>query len=248
MTYTYLPADLPKRLRDAGIRVLEIPGWQTRGRPGTTGEFKPVGVLNHHTAASALGWTVRRIKAYVRWMFLVGRISDGLPPPLCQISLGRKGTVYIGAAGRANHAGEAKAVGSVAAGDGNALYVGVEWQLSGYEAIPDEMYEAGVVLNMVLLDVLGSSHRAVAAHYETSVTGKWDIGDPNGVRRGDHKVLNMERFRLAVQAASKPKPPPKKPTKVTKARVLLESAMAAAKKGSGRRRKIAEALKILPRR
>jgi hypothetical protein len=250
MTTTYLPSNTADILRDAGLKVVEVPGWKTRGRPPSTGSFNPVGVLNHHTGASALGKTMAWIMDYVKWLFLIGRPSDGLPPPLCQMALGRDGTVYLGAAGRANHAGKARARGTVAAGDGNSMYVGIEWMLSGTEAIPRVMYEAGVLLNKVLITkILHSSVGTVAAHYETSVTGKWDIGDPDGVLHNGKRVLNMAEFRTDVQnrVLASPKPP-KKPTRVTQARDLLAAAGKRAKAGSKRAGKIARALKILPKR
>lgn len=207
-----LYSSLINDLRAAGLRVVVIDGWLNRGRPGA---FDPVGSLNHHTGASARGWTLVKELAYAKWMFLVGR--PDLPAPLCQIALGRSGTVYVGAAGRANHAGTARAAGSVAAGDGNTLYVGSEWMLSGTEEIPEEMYEAGVTLNAVLCrKQTGNSPETVACHYSTSVTGKWDIGDPNGVRFGGARVLDLNKFRRLVAekinalygGSSKPEPGP----------------------------------------
>jgi hypothetical protein len=193
-----LRSDLPALLRAAGLTVVVVDGWQTRGRPASTGGFNPVGVLNHHTGSSAKGWTLAKELAYAKWMFLTGR-SD-LPAPLCHISLGRSGTVYLGAGGRANHAGKAKASGSVAAGDGNTLYVGVEWMLSGTEAIPAKMMTAGTILNAVLCEkVTGNSVKSISCHYQTSVTGKWDIGDPNGVSFNGKKVLDVTKFRAAVK-------------------------------------------------
>lgn len=194
---TNLPANLPVLLRAAGLKVVEIDGWETRGRPASTGTFSPVGVLNHHTGAFDRVGDFEDDLAYARWLFLVGR-SD-LPAPLCQLSLSAEGVVYLGAAGRANHAGTAKASGSVAAGDGNTLYVGIEWMLSGTQTIPDLMYRAGATLNAVLLRLLGSSVQAVSCHYQTSVTGKWDIGDPNGIRFGSARVLDVTEFRRNVQ-------------------------------------------------
>lgn len=202
MTYKRLPATLAKSLRDAGLEVVEIDGWQTRGRPASTGEFKPVGVLNHHTGAYDSSGDFADDLTYARWMFTAGR-SD-LPAPLCHLSLSTEGVVYLGAAGRANHAGTAKASGSVAGGDGNALYVGIEWMLSGKQPIPAQMYAAGATLNAVLLKVLGSSAQAVSCHYQTSTTGKWDIGDPNGVPFKGTKVLNVPKFRDAVQKILRP--------------------------------------------
>lgn len=245
-SYNYLPPTLADTLRAAGLTVHEVPGWETRGRPPEKGDFTPVGVLNHHTGASARGWTWARVLEYARWMFFVGRPGDGLPPPLCNIALAPNGTVILGAAGRANHAGKARARGSVAAGDGNALYVGVEWMLSGTEVIPQVMMKAGLLLSAVLTrDVLKTSVETVAAHYETSVTGKWDIGDPDGVPYSGQRVIDMALFRDRVRVLRQP---PKPPTRITQARALLREAKAKAKKGSTRARKIAEALKVLPRR
>lgn len=205
MTYR-LPSDLPAQLRKAGLTVIEIPSWQTRHRPGA---FGPVGVLNHHTGSRDVLGDFADDLSYAKWMFTTGR-SD-LPAPLCQISLSLEGTVYVGASGRANHAGRAKSSGSVAAGDGNALYVGIEWMLSGTQAIPKTMYDAGVTLNAVLLKILGSSERAASCHYQTSVTGKWDIGDPNGVPFNGKKVLDVPKFRTAIKAKSTKLYPPVKP-------------------------------------
>lgn len=195
---TRLPRDLPDRLRAAGLKVVVIDGWQTRERPASTGGFEPVGVLNHHTGARDERGDLANDLAYAEWMAKVGR-SD-LPAPLVQLSLSLEGTVYVLAAGRSNHAGTAKSVGSVAAGDGNRLYVGIEWMLSGTQKIPADMYQAGATLNAVLLEILGSSVQAVACHYQTSTTGKWDIGDPDGIPFGGHKVLDVPKFRRAVQA------------------------------------------------
>jgi hypothetical protein len=196
MTIAALPANLPQLLRQAGLDVVEIDGWRSRKRPGS---FGATGVLNHHTGASAQGWSLTKELQYARWMFLTGR-SD-LNAPLVQIALGRSGRVYIGAAGRANHAGKAKASGSVSAGDGNKLYVGIEWMLSGNEHIPDRMRKAGTTLNAVLTEkVLKTSVRTISAHYQTSVTGKWDIGDPAGISFRGHRVLDVNKFRKEVQA------------------------------------------------
>lgn len=198
-----LPDNLPALLRKAGLNVVVIDGWEDRGRPASTGGFAPVGVLNHHTGASARGWDRAKELAYAKWMFLVGR-GEALPAPLCHLALGRSGTVYVGAAGRANHAGTARASGSVVSGDGNLLYIGIEWMLSGTEEIPASMMAAGVTLNAVLTErVTRTSVRTVSCHYNTSTTGKWDIGDPNGVDFRGARVLDIEKFRSEVAARRK---------------------------------------------
>jgi hypothetical protein len=54
----------------------------------------------------------------------------------------------------------------------------------------------------------------VHCHYETSVTGKWDIGDPNGIPFKGRRVLDVAKFQTRVQsrlAALYPPPPVKTP-------------------------------------
>lgn len=190
-----LPDDLPKRLRAAGLKVNEVSGWQSRGRPASTGSFHPVGVLCHHTATGP-----RTSNADVLQLLIRGR-SD-LPGPLAHFGLDRSGVVHIVAAGRANHAGKAKASGSVAAGDGNSLYIGIEAFNDGRgEGWPDAQYDAYVKLCAVLSrEITGNSAQTVRGHKETSVTGKVD------------PLFSMGDFRDRVAAALKATPPKDDPT------------------------------------
>ena len=216
MTYRYMPADLPTRLRAAGLKVVVIGDWQHRGRPASTGEYHPGGVLNHHTGSFDRVGDLADDLAYAKWLALIGR--PDLPAPLCGATLSAEGTVYLLAGGRANHAGVARPSGSMAGGDGNAMYFGIEWMLSGTQKIPQVMYDAGVTLNAVLLNEFGNSEQAASCHFNTSVTGKWDIGDPDGVSGvvPGHKVLDVPKFRRAVKArhtalyaTPRPKPRPR---------------------------------------
>lgn len=247
---TNLPANLPTLLRDAGLTVVTVGDWLANMRPGP---FGPVGVLNHHTGSfDAIGDTKDDL-SYATWLFRTGRAD--LPAPLCGLSISAEGVVYLGAAGRANHAGTAKPAGSVSGGDGNTLYVGIEWMLSGKQPISSKQYEAGATTNAVLLRVLGSSVQTVQCHYSTSITGKWDIGDPDGVLLNGQRVLDLPKFRRAVSAEltrlepAKPKPKPK-PTKVTEARdriiIALRRAELAGKRA--RAKSLRAALRLLPKR
>lgn len=177
-----LPNNTPAILRKHGLKVRVVPGWKTRGRPAYTGSFDPVGVLCHHTA-TIVAWTL----AAVLRLLTGGR--SGLPGPLCQFGLDRKGTVWLIASGRANHAGVAKSVGSVAAGDGNSLYIGIEAFNSGTgEVWKPRQYNAYVLLAAVLqVEFTGNSVNAVAGHKETSTTGKID------------PTFNMDVFRDRVR-------------------------------------------------
>lgn len=184
-----LPATLPQTLREHGLKVVEVPGWKTRGRPASTGGFDPVGVLCHHTATS----TSSSVAAVLR-LLVDGRGGvDPLPGPLCQLGLGRDGTVYMIAAGRANHAGVAKASGTVGAGDGNELYIGIEAFNNGVgEQWQDVQYQAYILLCAVLSkEITHNSFHTVSGHKETSITGKIDpTFDMANFRTQVHKKMD----------------------------------------------------------
>lgn len=181
MTYRYL-TDLATVARRAGLDVLGVSGWQSRGRPESTGGNDPSGVLWHHTGGAP------NDAAYADWLARVGR-SD-LPAPLCHLSINRAGTVFVIAAGRTNHGGKAKASGPIPAGDANALYIGVECMNTGSEGWSPEQYGAMVKLGAALAKAYGWSAEHNRAHKETSMTGKWDPGQ-----------LNMTDFREDIRMA-----------------------------------------------
>ena len=110
---------LARRLTNAGLRVAEVDGWRTAGRPGA---FAPRGVLIHHTAGarSSANNPAPSLSTVIN-----GR-SD-LAGPLCQVLVDYNGVCWVVAAGRTNNAGAAKVSGPLpATSDGNALYVGIE--------------------------------------------------------------------------------------------------------------------------
>lgn len=230
MAYNRLPDNLPEILKSHGLKVRQVPGWRKRGRPASTGGFNPVGVLCHHTATT-VAWT---LAAVIR-LLTGGRTN--LPGPLAQLGLTRKGVVWIIASGRANHAGKAKASGSVAAGDGNELYIGIEAFNNGTgEPWPDVQYKAYVLLAAVLsVKITKNSARTVRGHRETSTTGKID------------PTFDMDRFRehVAVKMDDLTK---KKPTFSRGGRVdhaLDDLYKSKAKPGSHRDKKIKAAIKTL---
>lgn len=106
------------RLRAAGLHVVEIAGWRTRG----SSSFNPFGSLDHHTAGSRNG------NAPSLNICIYGR-SD-LPGPLCQVLMGRDNTCYVIAAGRANHAGK----GQWGNANGNEDLYGIERENVGTSA------------------------------------------------------------------------------------------------------------------
>lgn len=166
--------DLDVAVLASGLRVVLLPGWKERGRPGS---FAPHGVLVHHTGSTS------NERSYVEWMAYTGR-SD-LPAPLCQLALDRQGTVYVLAAGRANHGGKARATGPMPAGDANTMYIGIEALNSGSEGWTRAQRGAYVRLCAALCAYYGWPASHVRGHRETSLTGKWDPGglDLDGFRR-----------------------------------------------------------------
>lgn len=182
-----LRKDLPDIFRRHGLKVVELEGWWENGRPASTGEFDPVGVLNHHTGSKDVYDDFADDLRYAKWLAFQGR-SD-LPAPLCNLAGSVEGVVYFVAGGRANHAGKAKASGTVSAGDGNELYVGIEWMNDGSQGWDKIQYDTVVLVNALLnLYQTGNSPATDRGHKETSVTGKWDPG-----------LMDMDKLRSDVR-------------------------------------------------
>ena len=126
---------LPEVLEDAGLKVAEQPGWRTRGH-GDVGTIR--GVICHHTAGPRTGN-----------MPSLGIVTNGrsdLPGPLSQLCLGRDGTYFVVAAGRASHAGRGEWRGVTA---GNSSFIGIEAENTGraddpWPAVQMEAYRRGV--------------------------------------------------------------------------------------------------------
>lgn len=194
--------DLADVLRDAGLNVEEVDGWRTRQRPPSTGGFDPGGNLWHHTGAKDTNPnSIVDDREYARWLAEIGR-SD-LPAPLCQLSVGRNGTIYVCAAGRGNHAGDAKIQlgpdGKVLlpAGDGNKLYLGWECQNTGSEGWTSAQRDAMVVGGAATSLEYGWFAQHNRAHKETSLTGKWDPGKLEMSPFRNDIADEMERQRRA---------------------------------------------------
>lgn len=103
-----------------GADYTESDSWRTRGRPASTGDFDPVGVLCHHTASPA-GTTDEADINCLMWG------NSQAPGPVSQLYIGRSGVVYVLAAGRANHGGQGRRPGvDYSCADMNAALVGIE--------------------------------------------------------------------------------------------------------------------------
>ena len=109
---------IANRLRAQGLKVVEVAGWQTRG----SSYFNPKGFVWHHTAGPTKG------NAPSLNICTYGRA--GLAGPLCNVFQARDNTIYVVAAGRANHAG----TGSWKGVSGNSNVYGIEIENTGYNS------------------------------------------------------------------------------------------------------------------
>lgn len=179
--------DLPDVLRRAGLDVVEVQGWRSRGYRGRA--LTAVrGIIAHHTATSA------RASGDYPTLRLVRDGRSDLPGPLAQLGLGRSGTWYVIAAGLANHAGR-----SDQPAYGNSQAIGIEAEHPGAGAWPAAQYDAYVRGCAALQRHYGTG--PVRGHKETAVP-KGRKTDPN---------FDMAEFRrriAAVGLGARPAPAP----------------------------------------
>src|SRR5712691_5386877 len=188
---------LPDVLKAASLKVSLVDGWENRGR-GDVEQI--VGVICHHTggAGPAKGN-----------MPSLGTLKNGrtaspglqaLPGPLAQLGLGRDGTYFVIAAGRAIHAGAGKFKGVVT---GNSSFIGIEAENVGtpsdspWPTVQLDAYHRGVA---AILKHLGKDSTFCCGHKEYAL--------PKG--RKDDPDLDMEVFRLSVAAIIGGSVPPPK--------------------------------------
>lgn len=168
---------LPSVLKNAGLKVAPVDGWETRGH-GDVG--KTMGILCHHTATPSSG-NMPTLQTLIN-----GR-SD-LPGPLAQLGLGRDGTYYIVAAGKCNHAGKGIWKGLV---NGNTNFIGIEAENTGtsndfpWPDVQMDAYHRGVA---AILQYIGRDASFCAGHKEYAL--------PQG-RKSDCN-FDMDKFRVTV--------------------------------------------------
>ncbi|CAF3707276.1 unnamed protein product [Rotaria sp. Silwood1] len=172
--------DLADILRGAGLTVVEIDGWKTRGH-GKMNSVKSI--LIHHTAGPATGDFPS--------LEVVRDGRSDLVGPLAQLGLGRTGTWYVIAAGRCYHAG--KTIDDSIFGNSNAIGIEAEGTDipstdTGHAYWPEIQYQSyvqGVKALQIAYD-MPTSH--VLGHKEAAVpTGRKQ--DPN---------FSMDEFRAAL--------------------------------------------------
>lgn len=159
--------------RGAGLRVVEQPGWQTRGHGTQTGVKT---IICHHTGTT-------NTTANAPSLAVVQNGRSDLPGPLSHFVLGRDGTVFVIAAGQCWHAGA-----TWQAAQSNAYAIGIEAEGTGYAAWPEVQMDAYARLCRALCAAFGLGVDRVQGHKEVcSPTGRKT--DPN---------FDMGAFRARV--------------------------------------------------
>jgi hypothetical protein len=178
------------RLRAAGLNVVEVAGWQTRG----SDSFNPRGSVDHHTAGPRNG------NAPSLNICVNGR--TGLPGPLCNVLVGRDNTCYVVAAGKANHAGLGGWRGLV----GNSSVFGVERENVGTGAEPwrPDQTETAAKVHAALISVHGANPELVCEHKEWAPRRKIDAYGVDG-----DQMRSMVRVFLGKPNPTPPPAPPK---------------------------------------
>lgn len=161
--------------RLTGYPVSEVSGWKSRGHGGMS---SVEGVVCHHTAGPKTG----EIPS-------LAVMRDGRPDlagPLCNLALGRSGTVYVMAAGLAWHAGASTWAGF---SDLNYRFLGIEAEDDGDGVWTAEQLDCYPRLVAALLYYMRRDASRVCAHRECCL--------PKG-RKIDPSGIDMPAFRGRV--------------------------------------------------
>lgn len=187
-------------LRDAGLKVVEVPGWETRGRPGPFGPVQ--GVILHHTGSNPKGGNTAALSTVLH-----GR-PDDKPPlhgPLSHLLLARDGTFHVVAAGRTNHAGRGYWQGVT---DGNAHFIGIEAENNGagepWPEVQMHAYAVGVaaILEHVKADdVMAAGHKEFALPKGRKIDPTFDV---RAFREAVAQAMGGVRPAAVAQAATNP--------------------------------------------
>lgn len=199
-------AEMRAAMKKWNVQYREFPNWSTRTRPGPFVDVR--GVVIHHTGSDS------QSDGYLKWLFTEGRASEGIPAPLANVSTDMDGDVWVGAIGRANHAGKgsSRTLGHVTAEDysgyrtelapgpddtdGNAHFYGNEVRYDGGQQMTSKQYASAVRWAAAICDHYGWSALSVIGHRE------WTA------RKNDPGKCLMNQFRSDVAALLKAGPKP----------------------------------------
>lgn len=174
--------DLANIARGAGLKVIEVPGWKTRGHGGMTAVRT---ITCHHTANGGA-------KGNYPSLNVVRSGRPGLSGPLSHFGIGVDGTVYVIAAGLAWHAGASKSSSYA-----NPYAIGIEAEAVGVPGAKGDWPEVQMVayakLCKALADRYNLPYSQILGHKETAF--------PAG--RKTDPSFDMDAFRRRVQQIGK---------------------------------------------
>jgi hypothetical protein len=189
---------LADEFRSAGLRVVEEPDWEARGREWRDG--RPVGGVQHHTA--------KPVPRNVRSLYLPKLIK-------CNFNVKPDGTVHVICAGSCNFStgpgsktvlketqediapsNNAKARKLEDGMDGNPFYINNETDhLGDGGEIPDVQYDAVLACWVVIFKRMGWSANRLIAH------GEWTSRKPDPHWNDKDPHQNLEDLRTDLAAA-----------------------------------------------
>lgn len=176
---------LARIARRTGYPVIEVQGWEKRTRPQLMSDVRTI--TCHHTANGGAKGDYPSYNTVLN-----GRGSD-LPGPLAQYGIGRSGTIYVFAAGSANHAGESRSVNYE-----KIHAIGIEAEAVGIPGTPGDWPEAQMdsyaKLCKALVEEFSLDISDVRGHKETCFP----------VGRKSDPSFNMDSFRSRVSRVKLP--------------------------------------------
>lgn len=166
---------MPAVLRGAGCQVVEVDGWQTRGR-----ELDAAHAVVVHDTVTTDAWSDAGVDA------LLVRGRTDVPGPLAQLGVDRQGRFRLIASGRANHAGYSVPWGNSSVGIEVYCAGGLKGREERWNAAQYAAVTAGA---RAILDRLGHDTGRLVGHKEVDTRGKID---PYGI--------DMDQLRRDVAA------------------------------------------------
>lgn len=207
---------LADELRAAGLAVVEVAGWQTRARSsGGYDGGRPSCVAWHHTASSA---SLEADAAYCA--------TGAADAPICNLVVGRDGTVAVIAAGATNTNGKGGpftlADGTIVAADTlNTHAVGIELANAGTgETYPAAQVDAAFAASLVCSRLIGRDPANAVGHVEwapgrkidpataAAVAGPWRPAAVNSAGSWSGADLRAELTRRSASSGPTEEDPP----------------------------------------
>jgi hypothetical protein len=191
-------ADIAGPLREAGLTVVELDGWATRGE--SDGGFSPLGVIWHHDGMG-LGFDSDPSNDNNVAQFMSQNGNDG-----AQIWIRKDGVVHLLASGRKWHAGIGRGWNDIPANSGNTYAVGIETDHTFGNPWTDALVDAIITTSAVLGEHYGWSTSNMCGHKEYAPDRK---PDPESIDCNDWRnKVDARRPTLGQNNPPAPTPVP----------------------------------------